>query len=147
MALYKFTRAILAGETIEIYNCGQMMRDFTYIDDIVEGLIRVSEKPATPNLAFDPVNPDPATSKAPYRVFNIGNSQCTPLMDYIYALETALGCVAIKSFLPMQPGDIVATAANTDDLQAWVDFKPNTPVSVGVTKFVNWYRTFNSIGS
>ena len=145
MALFLFTKAILEGKPIDVFNHGKMVRDFTYIDDIVEGVIRVIDKPATPNPAFDAANPDPATSNAPYRVFNIGNNQPTPLMDYITALETALGKTAQKNYLPMQPGDVPATAANTDELNAWVGFKPNTAVMAGVAKFVEWYQTWRSV--
>lgn len=143
MALFLFTKAILEDRPIDVFNHGQMVRDFTYIDDIVEGVIRVIDKPATPNLAFDAANPDPATSNAPYRVFNIGNNQPTPLMDYISALEIALGKTAQKNFLPMQAGDVPATAANTDELNAWVGFKPNTAVMAGVARFVEWYCAYS----
>ena len=142
MALFLFTKAILEGKPIDVFNHGQMVRDFTYIDDIVEGLTRVIDKPATPNPAFDAANPDPATSNAPYRVFNIGNNLPTPLMDYITALESALGKTAQKNFLPMQPGDVPITAANTDELNAWVGFKPNTLVIEGVARFVAWYKGY-----
>ena len=142
MALFLFTRAILAGQPIDIFNHGDMVRDFTYIDDIVEGIIRIADKPATSNPAFDPTNPDPATSNAPYRIFNIGNSHPTPLMDYIHALESALGRVALKNYLPLQPGDVPVTSASTDELDAWVGFKPSTPVTEGVGRFVKWYQTF-----
>jgi len=142
MALFLFTRAMLAGEPIQVFNNGQMVRDFTYVDDIIESLIRVLDKPAAPDPAFDPVHPDPATSWAPHRVFNIGNSNPTPLMDYIEAVETALGITAEKQFLPMQPGDVPATAADTSALEAWIGFKPNTPVQEGVARFVAWYRQF-----
>jgi len=142
MALFLFTKAILEGKAIDVYNHGQMVRDFTYIDDIVEGVIRVLDKPATPNPAYDARSPDPATSNAPYRVFNIGNSQPTPLMDYIGALECALGKEAHKNYLPLQPGDVPATNADTSELAAWVGFKPKTPVAEGVQRFVNWYRSF-----
>lgn len=145
MALFLFAKAILAGQPIDIFNHGNMVRDFTFIDDIVEGIIRVADKPATINAAFDPANPDPASSSAPYRVFNIGNNQPTPLMDYISALETALGVNAKKNFLPMQPGDVPATAANTDELDAWVGFKPNTSVQQGVVRFVDWYRSYYNV--
>jgi UDP-glucuronate 4-epimerase len=140
MALFLFTRAMLEGRPIDIFNNGQMVRDFTYIDDIVEGVIRVVDKPATPGAAFDSSMPDAATSNAPYRVFNIGNSQPTPLMDYVQALEGALGLEAKKNFLPMQPGDVPATNADTFELNRWVGFKPNTSVQVGVQRFVAWYR-------
>ena len=142
MALFLFTKAILAGESINVYNHGNMMRDFTFIDDIVEGVIRVADKPATPSSNFDPAKPDPAISNAPYRVFNIGNNRPTQLMDYIVALEEALGLTAIKNYLPIQPGDVPATAANTDELAAWVGFKPNTSVNEGVARFVQWYRSY-----
>lgn len=140
MALFIFTKAILEGRPIDVFNNGQMVRDFTYVDDIVEGVIRVCDKPATPATSFDSSNPDPATSNAPYRVFNVGNSQPTPLMDYIHALERALGTEAKKNFLPMQPGDVPATNADTSELDAWVGFKPATPVEVGVSRFYDWYR-------
>lgn len=140
MALFLFTRAILAGRPIDVFNNGDMVRDFTYIDDIVEGVIRVLDKPATPDPRFDPSNPDPATGSAPYRVFNIGNSEPVPLSRYIAALETALGREARRNNLPMQPGDVQATSADTSELQAWVGFKPSTPVEVGVQRFVDWYR-------
>lgn len=145
MALFLFTKAILAGQPIDIFNHGNMVRDFTFVDDIVEGVIRVADKPAAPNPAFDPANPDAATSNTPYRVFNIGNNQPTPLMDYIQALESALGLAAKKNYLPMQPGDVPATAANTDELAAWVGFKPNTLVRDGVARFVDWYRTYYKV--
>lgn len=142
MALFLFTKAILEGRPIDVFNNGQMVRDFTFVDDIVEGVIRVNDRPAEPNPDFDPANPDPATSNAPYRVFNIGNNQPIQLMDYIGALEKSLGRVAEKNFLPMQLGDVPATAASTVELEKWVDFHPNTPVSVGVQRFVDWYRTY-----
>jgi UDP-glucuronate 4-epimerase len=140
MALFLFTKAMLEGRPIDVFNNGQMVRDFTYIDDIVEGVIRVADKPATASASFDAAAPDPATSNAPYRVFNIGNSQPTPLMDYIHALEKAIGVEAKKNYLPMQPGDVPATNADTSELDAWVGFKPGTPVEVGVSRFVSWYR-------
>lgn len=145
MALFLFTKAILAGEPIDIFNLGNMVRDFTFIDDIVEGTIRLADKTATPSDAFDPANPDPASSSAPYRVFNLGNSMPTPLLDYIQALENALGITAKKNYLLMQPGDVPATSANTDELTAWVGFKPNTSVHSGVTRFVEWYRGYYNV--
>jgi len=145
MALFLFTRAMLAGEPIDIFNGGRMVRDFTYIDDIVEGVVRALDKPAQPDPAFDPARPDPATSDAPYRVFNIGNHQPTPLMDYIAALEQALGLEARKNFLPMQPGDVPATFADVSALKAWVDFRPATPVAEGVKRFVAWYRGYYGV--
>jgi UDP-glucuronate 4-epimerase len=142
MALFLFTRAVLDGRPIDVFNHGQMVRDFTYIDDIVEGVVRVIDKAATANPSFDTDTPDPATSPAPYRVFNIGNSQPTPLMEYIEAIETALDCKAEKNFLPLQAGDVPATNADTSELEAWVGFKPNTPVRDGVCRFVEWYRGY-----
>ena len=142
MAATLFARAMLEGRAIQVFNAGNLQRDFTYIDDIVEGVVRVADKPATSNAEFDSANPDPATSNAPYRVFNIGNNHPTPLLDFIKALEDALGITAKKNFVPMQPGDMLATAANTDDLDAWVGYKPATSVADGVARFVDWYRAF-----
>jgi UDP-glucuronate 4-epimerase len=142
MALFLFTKAMLAGESIQVFNKGQMVRDFTYIDDIIESLVRLLDKPAARDPYFDANNPDPATSWAPHRVFNIGNSNPTPLMDYIEAVEQSLGFTAEKELLQMQPGDVPATAADTSALEAWVGFKPNTPVVEGVARFVAWYRSF-----
>lgn len=142
MALFLFTRAMLAGKPIDIFNNGKMVRDFTYIDDIVQGVVRVLDKPAAPDAAFDAMYPDPATSTAPYRVFNIGNHQPTPLMDYVSAIEQALGIEAIKNFLPMQPGDVPATFADVEALHDWVGFRPATPVTEGVRRFVEWYRGY-----
>jgi UDP-glucuronate 4-epimerase len=139
MALMLFTKAMLAGEAIDVFNNGEMTRDFTYVDDIVEGVIRVVDKPAIANIEFDALHPDPATSDAPYRLFNIGNGNPTPLMDYIRALEAALGLTAKMNMLPMQPGDVQATSADTHELGKWVGFQPNTPVEIGVKKFVEWY--------
>ncbi len=142
MALFKFTRAMLAGETIPVYHYGQHRRDFTYIDDIVEGIIRVLDKPAEPNLGWSGQLPDPATSSAPWRLYNIGNQQPVVLMDYIAALESALGINASKELLPMQPGDIPDTYADVDDLVAQFGYQPKTSVVDGVAEFVRWYRTF-----
>ena len=139
MALFLFTDAIRNGRPINIFNQGAMVRDFTYIDDIVEGVIRVLDKTATPDPDFDPMNPDPGTSTAPFRVFNIGNGNPTPLMDYIGALEDALGMTAEKNMMPMQPGDVPATSADTSELRDWVGFAPNTDVRDGVQRFVDWY--------
>lgn len=140
MALFLFARAMLENRPIDVFNNGEMVRDFTYIDDIVEGVIRVTDKRATPAANFDSGRPDPAVSDAPYRVFNIGNSQPTNLMAYISALETALGKTARKNMLPMQPGDVRATSADTAELEKWVAFHPGTPVEIGVARFVDWFR-------
>jgi UDP-glucuronate 4-epimerase len=145
MALFLFTKAMLARESIQVFNNGQMVRDFTYIDDIIESLMRLLEKPAAPDPTFDSASPNSSTSWAPHRVFNIGNSNPTPLMEYIEAVENALGIKAIKEFLPMQPGDVPATAADTSALESWVSFKPNTPVREGVARFVAWYREFYGV--
>ncbi len=145
MALFLFTKAILEGRPIQVFNNGQMQRDFTYIDDAIESVIRVLDKPAAMNPDFDLANPDPATSWAPHRLFNIGNASPTLLMDYIEAIEGALGITAIKQFMPMQPGDLHATSADTSALEAWISFRPNTPVREGVARFVAWYRQFYSV--
>lgn len=142
MALFSFTRDILEGRPIDIYNHGNMMRDFTYIDDIVEGVVQTAYHPARPDPDFDPRHPDSGTSSAPWRIFNIGNGQPVQLMDYITALETALGIEAKKNFMPIQPGDVPATWADTSRLDNWVGFRPDTPVTDGVTRFVDWYRTY-----
>ncbi len=142
MALFLFTKAILAGEPIQVFNNGNMVRDFTYIDDIVESLFRLIGKPAATDVSFDTNKPNPATSWAPHRVFNIGNSKPTPLMHYIEAIEDSLGMTAKKEFMPMQQGDVPATSADTSALENWIDFKPNTSVSDGVARFVAWYKDF-----
>ncbi|MDA8649042.1 NAD-dependent epimerase [Alphaproteobacteria bacterium] len=142
MALFLFANAMLKGDPIDVFNDGKMVRDFTFIDDIVEGVVRVLDKPAAPDVKFDALHPDPATSNAPYRVFNIGNGNPTPLMDYIGALELALGVMAKKNFLPMQPGDVPATSADTSELWKWVGFQPDTMVVDGVQKFAEWYLSY-----
>jgi UDP-glucuronate 4-epimerase len=142
MALFLFTKAILKDQPIDIFNHGKMIRDFTYVDDIVESLVRIIDKVATPNTSFDAKNPDPATSHAPYRIFNIGNSQPTPLMDYIEAIESALDKKAIKNLIDMQPGDVPLTSADTSELGQWVNFKPNTSIKEGVKRFVDWYKSY-----
>lgn len=139
MALFLFTEAILKGEPIKVFNNGKMQRDFTYIDDIVEGIIRVTDKPATPNPAWDAGSPDPGTSSAPYRLYNIGNNNPVSLMDFIEAIEKAIGKTAEKKLMPMQPGDVAATYANIDALVEAVDYHPGTPVQEGIDKFVAWY--------
>ena len=142
MALFLFTKAIIAGKPIKVFNNGNMIRDFTYIDDIIESLIRVINKPAKTDLDFNKSDPNPSTSWAKYRVFNIGNSNPTPLMKYISALEEALGIKAEMDFQPMQLGDVQATAADTTALEQWIGFRPNTPVKEGILKFVEWYKDF-----
>lgn len=145
MALFLFTKAILEDKPIDVFNHGNMIRDFTFIDDIVEGVIRTLDKPSVPDPNFDADRPDPAVSNVPYRVFNIGNNQPVKLMEYIKALETALGKVAQKNFLPMQPGDVPATYADTTELDNWIGFKPNTQMQQGIARFVSWYREYNQI--
>ena len=142
MALFLFTRAILEDRPIDVFNHGRMLRDFTYIDDIVEGIVHTLDRPATPDPAFDAARPDPACSNAPYRVFNIGNASPVPLMEFIEAIEKALGRTARKNFLPMQDGDVPATSADVSALAAWTGFSPGTPVDVGVQRFVDWYRDY-----
>ena len=142
MAPMLFAKAILAGEPIRVFNNGDMSRDFTYIDDIVEGVIRVLNKPATACISFNPASPDAARSWAPHRIFNIGNSNPTRLLDFIAALEQSFGYEAIKQFEPMQPGDVQATAADTHLLEEWIGFTPSTPIVQGVSRFAEWYREF-----
>ena len=144
MAPMLFARAILAGEPIKVFNHGKMQRDFTYIDDIVEGVLRCCDKPATANAEFDPLQPDPATAAAPHRVFNIGNSQPTELLRFIEVMEQTLGREALKDFQPIQPGDVEATAADTQALEDWVGFKPSTSIEIGIECFSRWYRDFYS---
>ena len=142
MALFLFTRAILEGRSIDVFNQGNMQRDFTFVDDIVEGVIRVVDRVAEPNAAYDPLEADPATSSAPYRVFNIGNNNPVQLLEFIACIERALGRKATKNLLPLQDGDVPATFANTDALNAWVGFVPGTSVETGVARFVDWYRGY-----
>jgi len=142
MAYFLFTKAILAGEPINIFNNGEMARDFTYIDDIVEGLVRVIEQPPVANPAWDKARPDTATSWAPYRIYNIGNNRQEKLMYFIEVLEGCLGRRAVKNFLPMQAGDVRETYANIDDLVTEVGFRPSTPIEVGLQRFVDWYRSY-----
>lgn len=142
MALFKFTKAILADEPIQVFNHGNMIRDFTYIDDIVEGVMRVVDATAKPDPTWTGDKPNPAISYAPYRIFNIGNNNPIQLMRYINALEDCLGKKAKMDMLPMQPGDVPATAADVTRLQNAVDFRPKTEVETGIAKFVDWYRSY-----
>jgi UDP-glucuronate 4-epimerase len=143
MSPFLFIRAMLAGEPIKVFNRGEMLRDFTYVDDIVEGVVRVIDRPPAPGDAS--LLDSPATSTAPYRVFNIGNSQPVPLLEYIATFERALGVQAKLDLQPMQPGDVVATAADTSALESAVGFRPSTPLVVGVQRFVDWYREFYKV--
>ncbi|MFW9970580.1 MAG: NAD-dependent epimerase [Candidatus Odinarchaeota archaeon] len=142
MALFLFTKAILEGNPIKVFNNGNMKRDFTYIDDIIEGVVRVIDNPPAGNQEWTGAKPDPGSSKAPYKVYNIGNSSPVQLMDFITAIEKALGKEAKKDFMPMQAGDVPATWANVDDLIEDLDYRPNTPVEEGVRRFVEWYKRF-----
>ncbi|NMG36160.1 SDR family NAD(P)-dependent oxidoreductase [Azoarcus sp. TTM-91] len=142
MALFLFTKAILEGRPIDVFNHGKMKRDFTYIDDIVEGVIRTLDRIAEPDAGFNADQPDPGRSNAPYRVFNIGNNNPVELMGFIEAIEQTLGKTAEKNFLPLQDGDVPATYADTDELNAWTGFVPATSVSEGVGRFVRWYREY-----
>ncbi|MEO5347722.1 MAG: NAD-dependent epimerase [Magnetococcus sp. YQC-9] len=145
MALFLFTRAMLEGRPIDVFNEGRMRRDFTFIDDIVEGVVRVLDRIPVPDPTWSGLHPDPASSSAPYRLYNIGNNQPVELMAYIAALEEALGMEAKKNFLPMQPGDVPATWADVEDLVREVDFCPRTPVKEGVRRFVAWYREYHRV--
>jgi len=145
MALFLFTKAILAGEPIDVFNFGQCQRDFTYIDDIVEGVIRVVDRPARPNANWSGDHPDPATSRAPYHIFNIGNNQPVELNYFIDVLERELGRKAQRNLLPLQPGDVPATCADVDDLIRDVGFKPSTLIEEGIAKFVAWYEDYYSV--
>ncbi|MBX3451915.1 MAG: NAD-dependent epimerase [Planctomycetaceae bacterium] len=143
MAMWLFTEAILSGRPIQVFNEGKMRRDFTYIDDIVEGVVRVMDRPAEPNSDWNGAMPDPATSSAPYRVYNIGNNQPVELMHMIGVLEDTLGMKAEKTMLPMQPGDVPATYADVDDLTRDTGFRPETSIEDGVRRFVDWYRGYH----
>ena len=142
MALFSFTRAILAGEPIPVFNHGHHKRDFTYVDDVVEGIVRVLDRPARPDAAFDPAHPDPAAGSAPYRLYNIGNGQPVDLITYIRTLEAALGRPAQLDLQPMQPGDVPDTWADCTPLQRDTGYRPSTPVSEGIARFVVWYRDY-----
>jgi UDP-glucuronate 4-epimerase len=142
MAPFIFTRKILAGEPIDVFNNGDLARDFTYIDDVVEGVVRTADKIAAPNPDWSGKKPDPATSSAPYRLYNIGNNSPVELMHFIACLEKALGREAKKNFLPMQPGDVPRTYADVDDLVADIGFRPATPIEEGLARFVAWYRSY-----
>jgi len=142
MALFLFTRKIIAGEPIEVFNNGQHTRDFTYIDDIVEGVARTADNIATPNPEWTGDKPDPGTSRAPYRIYNIGNNDPVGLLEFIAAIEHAVGREAKKIFLPLQPGDVETTFADIDDLARDVGFRPSTPLSEGIARFVAWYRSY-----
>ena len=145
MALFKFTRAIIEGKKIEVFNYGKHRRDFTYIDDIVEGVIRVLDKPASSNESWSGDKPDPGSSLAPWRVYNIGNNSPVELMDYISAIENALGVEVEKELLPLQPGDVPDTFADVEDLVRDFDYKPSININDGVKKFIDWYKQYNNL--
>ena len=145
MALFLFTKAILAGQPIDVFNHGQMRRDFTYIDDIVQGVVRVADRVAAPNPDWDAAAPDPGTSPAPYRVYNIGNHTPVELDHFIAAIENALGRKAVRHYLPMQPGDVAATSADVEDLRRDVGFAPATPIETGIARFIAWYREYYKV--
>ncbi|MBD1926557.1 NAD-dependent epimerase [Trichocoleus sp. FACHB-90] len=145
MALFLFTKAILEGRAIEVFNYGKMRRDFTYIDDITEGVLRVSDNIPSPNPDWSGYDPDPGMSAAPYKIYNIGNNKPVELGYFIEVLEDCLGTKAVKNLRPMQPGDVPETYANIDDLQKDVGFKPSTSIEVGIPRFVEWYRSFYGV--
>jgi UDP-glucuronate 4-epimerase len=142
MALFLFTKAMIEQRPIEVFNEGRMQRDFTYIDDIAEGVVRVLDRTAQGDPGFDAMHPDPARSRAPYRVFNIGNQGPVQLMAFVEAIERALGVQATKLLRPLQPGDVPATYADVSELTEWTGFKPGTPIEIGVARFVEWYRNY-----
>ncbi len=145
MALFLFTKAILNGEPIKVFNNGDMMRDFTYVDDIVESIFRLTKKKPEPNLEWDGNNPDPGTSYAPYKVYNIGNNSPVNLMEFIYAIEEKLGIEAKKEFLPLQAGDVPQTYANVEDLYRDINFKPQTSIKEGIGNFIDWYKEYYGV--
>jgi UDP-glucuronate 4-epimerase len=144
MAYYKFAQAITAGQPIELFNSGQMTRDFTYVDDVVDGMMRVMDRPAAPDPKWDPSRPDPASSSAPYRVYNIGNNRAEPLSHLVSALENGLGRKAERRLVPMQPGDVRATEADVSDLQRDFGWKPSTTLEDGIVRFLDWFKSYNA---
>ena len=144
MAMYRFARAILAGEPIQVFNQGRMERDFTYVDDVAEAVARLIDRPAAPDRSWDGASPDPATSQAPWRVYNVGNSEPVGLLRVIALLERELGREAVKELLPMQPGDVPATYADVGDLDAAIGFRPTTSIEDGIARFVAWFRDHHS---
>ncbi len=143
MALYIFAKAIFEDRPIYVFNHGKMRRDFTYVDDIVEALVRLVDTVATPEPSFDPMQPDPGSSQCPYRVYNIGNNQPVELSHFIEVLETCIGRTAKKNYLPLQPGDVVETYADVSDLERMIGFKPATPIEKGIARFVDWYKAYH----
>ncbi|MGP1449608.1 MAG: NAD-dependent epimerase [Wolinella sp.] len=145
MALFLFTKAILEGRAIDVFNNGEMLRDFTYIDDIVEGVVRVIDNPPSPDPKWSGKNPNPGSSKAPYKIYNIGNNSPVRLMDFIAEIEKNLGMVAKKNMLPLQMGDVPSTYADVSDLIENLDYKPSTSIEVGIERFIRWYREFFAV--
>ena len=145
MALFVFTENIIAGKPIDVYNNGNMMRDFTYVDDIIEGILRVMKKPAEPNLDWNGMAPDPGSSKAPFKIYNIGNNNPVRLLDFIESIEKAVGLKAIKNLMPLQQGDVPASHADVTDLINDMDYKPDTSIQEGINKFISWYMKFYKI--
>jgi UDP-glucuronate 4-epimerase len=145
MALFLFTKAILENKPIDVFNNGKMRRDFTYVDDIVESIVRLVPRPSKPNAEWSGMTPDPATSFAPYRVFNIGNNKPVELLRFIEVIEEKLGKKAVKNLLPLQDGDVPETFADVEDLRLEVDFKPSTPIEEGIDKFISWYTKYYNI--
>ena len=139
------SKRIASGSPIKVFNHGKMMRDFTYIDDVVEGVVNVIEKPAAPDFGWSGDNPDPGTSYVPYRIYNIGNNQPVGLLDFIGTIEKALGKEAIKEFMDLQPGDVPATYADVEDLARDVGFRPDTAMEVGIGRFIEWYRSYYNV--
>jgi UDP-glucuronate 4-epimerase len=145
MALFKFTKNIIENKSIDVYNSGKMVRDFTYIDDIVEGVVKATDKVSYPSQKHDSANPNPSISNAPYRIFNIGCGKPTNLMNYIQAIEDSVGIKADINFLDMQPGDVLKTSSHNALLEDWINFTPSTSIDIGVKNFVDWYRSFYKI--
>lgn len=144
MALFLFTKAIMEGKVIDVFNHGKMQRDFTYIDDIIEGVVRVLHRIPTPNPTWSGDHPDPSSSYAPYKIYNIGNNNPIQLSEFISEIENAIGRTAVKNYMDIQPGDVPATYADVDDLISDVGFKPSTPLSQGIQEFITWYKTYYS---
>ena len=145
MAMWIFAKAIFAGEPITLFNNGNMRRDFTYVDDVVESVVRLVKKPPAGDSKFSGISPDPGSSSAPWRVYNIGNNKSVELLEVVRLLEEAIGKKAKRELLPMQPGDVPATYADVDDLMREVDFRPNTPIAEGIGRFIEWYRSYHHL--
>jgi UDP-glucuronate 4-epimerase len=145
MAIWIFAKSIIGGEPIKLFNNGNMRRDFTYIDDVVESVVRLVDRPPAADAKLSGASPDPASSSAPWRVYNIGNNKPVELLEVVRLLEEAIGKKAERELLPMQPGDVPATCADVDDLTRDVDFKPSTPISDGISRFIVWYRSYHRL--